>query len=144
MLQKTTHNIENVASNEANLEGKIEKKKIELERNQKRLLTLKKVPCEKYVKFIELNVDRYAHHLLEFYWQNAFYIFQVRPAFMDEYEKLESELKKIYEEYIIKFRCQVSSELNFLVRDIICATYYWIFTICFRLISNSKLKNMRE
>ena len=33
---------------------------------------------------------------------------------MDEYEKLESELKKIYEEYIIKFRCQVSSELNFL------------------------------
>ena len=26
---------------------------------------------------------------------------------MDEYEKLEAELKKIYEEYIIKFRCQV-------------------------------------
>jgi clusterin-associated protein 1 len=41
-----------------------------LERNQKRLLTLKKV----------------------------------RPAFMDEYEKLESELKKVYEEYIVKFR----------------------------------------
>lgn len=28
----------------------------------------------------------------------------VRPAFMDEYEKLEEELKKIYENYIIKFR----------------------------------------
>jgi clusterin-associated protein 1 len=53
------------------LEAKIEKKKVELDRNQKRLLTLKKV----------------------------------RPAFMDEYEKLEEELKKLYEEYIIKFRC---------------------------------------
>ena len=42
-FQKTNHNIENVASNEANLEAKIEKKKVELERNQKRLLTLKKV-----------------------------------------------------------------------------------------------------
>ena len=26
---------------------------------------------------------------------------------MDEYEKLEAELKKVYEDYIIKFRCQV-------------------------------------
>ena len=42
-IQKTTSNIENVASNEANLEAKIEKKKVELERNQKRLQTLKKV-----------------------------------------------------------------------------------------------------
>ena len=31
---------------------------------------------------------------------------------MDEYEKLEADLKKIYEEYIIKFRCQVSSGLK--------------------------------
>ena len=44
---------------------------MELERNQKRLQTLKKV----------------------------------RPAFMDEYEKLEDELKKLYVEYIVKFRC---------------------------------------
>ena len=42
-FQKTTQNIENVAANESNLDGKIEKKKVELERNQKRLLTLKKV-----------------------------------------------------------------------------------------------------
>lgn len=70
-IKATNHNIENVASNEANLEAKIEKKKVELERNQKRLLTLKKV----------------------------------RPAFMDEYEKLEGDLKKLYEEYILRFRC---------------------------------------
>ena len=69
--KKTTQNIENVAANESNLDTKIEKKKVELERNQKRLLTLKKV----------------------------------RPAFMDEYEKLEAELKQIYEEYVIKYRC---------------------------------------
>ena len=30
---------------------------------------------------------------------------KVRPAFMDEYEKLEEELRKLYEEYIVKFRC---------------------------------------
>lgn len=72
------YNIENVASNEANLEAKIEKKKVELERNQKRLLTLKKV----------------------------------RPAFMDEYEKLEAELKRLYEEYIIQFRYVEKRESN--------------------------------
>eukprot|EP00090_Calanus_glacialis_P001691 TRINITY_DN11217_c0_g1_i1.p1 TRINITY_DN11217_c0_g1~~TRINITY_DN11217_c0_g1_i1.p1 ORF type:complete len:435 (+),score=171.25 TRINITY_DN11217_c0_g1_i1:48-1352(+) len=69
--QKVQNNIENVAANEANLEAKLEKKKIELERNQKRLGTLKKV----------------------------------RPAFMDEYEKLEADLKKCYEEYMVRFRC---------------------------------------
>jgi len=68
---KVQHNIENVAANEANLEAKIEKKKVELERNQARLATLKKV----------------------------------RPAFMDEYEKLEAEMKKCYEEYMMRFRC---------------------------------------
>ena len=76
LTQKVTYNIENVASNEANLEAKIEKKKVELERNQKRLATLKKV----------------------------------RPAFMDEYEKLEDELRKLYEEYIVKFRCMTHLE----------------------------------
>ena len=68
--QKVQNNIENVAANEANLEAKIEKKKTELDRNQKRLTTLKKV----------------------------------RPAFMDEYEKLEGDLKKGYEEYMMRFR----------------------------------------
>ena len=35
--------LENVASDEANLEAKIDKKKSELERNQKRLATLQSV-----------------------------------------------------------------------------------------------------
>lgn len=53
--------LDNVASDEANLEAKIEKRKSELDRNQKRLATLQ----------------------------------TVRPAYMDEYEKLEEELASV-------------------------------------------------
>jgi len=42
-MKKTQQAIENIASDEANLEAKIEKKKAELERNQKRLETLHSV-----------------------------------------------------------------------------------------------------
>lgn len=42
-IKKTLHSIDNVASDEANLEAKIEKKVQELERNQKRLATLQSV-----------------------------------------------------------------------------------------------------
>ena len=42
-MKKTQASIENVASDEANLEAKIEKKRAELERNQKRLETLQSV-----------------------------------------------------------------------------------------------------
>ena len=62
--------LENSASDEANLEMKIEKKKAEFERNQKRLRSLA----------------------------------NVRPAFMDEYEKLEGELSKQYKVYVEKHR----------------------------------------
>ncbi|CAI9734056.1 Hypothetical predicted protein [Octopus vulgaris] len=69
-IQKTVAMLENIAADESTLDNKIEKRKIELDRNQKRLQTL----------------------------QN------VRPAYMDEYERLEQELEKLYEAYIIKFR----------------------------------------
>ena len=42
-IRKTQEAIDNVASDEANLEAKIEKKRNELERNQKRLQTLQSV-----------------------------------------------------------------------------------------------------
>lgn len=29
----------------------------------------------------------------------------LRPPFMDEFEKLEGELRQCYEEYVSKFRC---------------------------------------
>ncbi|KAL4617914.1 clusterin-associated protein 1 isoform X1 [Arapaima gigas] len=69
-VQKTKDMLNNVSSDEVSLEAKIEKKKQELERNQKRLQTLQ----------------------------------SVRPAFMDEYEKIEEELQKHYETYVEKFR----------------------------------------
>ncbi|XP_028914390.1 clusterin-associated protein 1 isoform X1 [Ornithorhynchus anatinus] len=69
-IQRTKDLLNNVASDEANLETKIEKRKSELERNQKRLQTLQ----------------------------------SVRPAFMDEYEKIEEELQKQYDTYLEKFR----------------------------------------
>ncbi|NXF01196.1 CLUA1 protein, partial [Smithornis capensis] len=69
-VQKTKDMLNNVALDEANLEAKIEKRKLELERSQKRLQTLQ----------------------------------SVRPAFMDEYEKIEEQLQKQYSSYIEKFR----------------------------------------
>ncbi|XP_076075448.1 clusterin-associated protein 1-like isoform X3 [Mytilus galloprovincialis] len=69
-VKKTMMMLDNVASDEANLEAKIEKKRNELERNNKRLQTLQ----------------------------------SVRPAYMDEYEKLEEDLQKLYETYVLKFR----------------------------------------
>ncbi|KAJ8364151.1 hypothetical protein SKAU_G00129820 [Synaphobranchus kaupii] len=69
-VQRTTDMLNNVSLDESNLEAKIEKKKQELERNQKRLQTLQ----------------------------------SVRPAFMDEYEKIEEDLQRQYEIYVEKFR----------------------------------------
>ncbi|XP_063235119.1 clusterin-associated protein 1 isoform X1 [Bacillus rossius redtenbacheri] len=60
-----------VSANEQSLDGKIEKKRAELERNRNRLLTLKKV----------------------------------RPAFLEEFERLEAELQQLYGEYLVRFRC---------------------------------------
>ncbi|XP_032929975.1 clusterin-associated protein 1 isoform X4 [Catharus ustulatus] len=69
-VQKTKDMLSNVALDEASLEAKIEKRKMELERSQKRLQTLQ----------------------------------SVRPAFMDEYEKIEEQLQKQYSTYLEKFR----------------------------------------
>lgn len=69
-IQMTKDLLNNVSSDEASLEAKIEKKKQDLERNQKRLQTLQ----------------------------------SVRPAFMDEYEKIEEDLEKQYQTYVEKFR----------------------------------------
>ncbi|EDQ87219.1 uncharacterized protein MONBRDRAFT_27399 [Monosiga brevicollis MX1] len=68
--EKINGMMNNIAADEANLEGKLEKKRLDLDRNQKRLKSLQ----------------------------------SVRPAFMDEYEKLEGELQTSYEEYVEKYR----------------------------------------
>lgn len=42
-IRKVHKNLENIAADEANLESKIERKRLDLERNQKRLATLQSV-----------------------------------------------------------------------------------------------------
>ncbi|CAK9803847.1 Clusterin-associated protein 1 [Anthophora plagiata] len=69
-IDDTKKQIENVKDTEQNLDIRIERRRAELDRNQKRLQTLKKV----------------------------------RPAFMEEFEKLEVELRALYDDYIQKFR----------------------------------------
>ncbi|KAM4631784.1 clusterin-associated protein 1 [Discoglossus pictus] len=79
-VQKMKDLLSNVASDEVNLDSKIEKRKQELERNRKRLQTLQ----------------------------------SVRPAFMDEYEKIEEELQRQYEVYVEKYRnlCFLEQQLE--------------------------------
>lgn len=69
-IEKVVSMMGNLDADEANLASKIEKKRMDLERNNKRLRALE----------------------------------SVRPAFMDEYEKLEAELQVQYELYIERFR----------------------------------------
>eukprot|EP01135_Chromosphaera_perkinsii_P004645 Nk52_evm38s292 gene=Nk52_evmTU38s292 len=69
-IKQTNQMLDNLGSDEANLETKIEKKRMDLERNEKRLHSLQ----------------------------------SVRPAFMDEYERLEMDLQQQYEIYLMKFR----------------------------------------
>ncbi|XP_063790862.1 clusterin-associated protein 1 isoform X2 [Pseudophryne corroboree] len=78
--QKMRDFLTNGASDEVNLDSKIEKRRKELERNRARLQTLQ----------------------------------SVRPAFMDEYEKLEEELQKQYEIYMDKYRnlCYLEQQLE--------------------------------
>eukprot|EP00055_Hartaetosiga_balthica_P000847 m.137592 g.137592 ORF g.137592 m.137592 type:complete len:393 (-) comp11998_c0_seq1:213-1391(-) len=78
-VQKTIEMMDNIASDEKQLESKLKSRKEEIERSQKRLKSLK----------------------------------SVRPAFMDEYEKYEADLSKVYEEYVEKFR-----NLSFLEQEL--------------------------
>ncbi|XP_011641997.1 clusterin-associated protein 1 [Pogonomyrmex barbatus] len=69
-IDETKKQIDNVKDTEQNLDARIERRRTELDRNQKRLHTLKKV----------------------------------RPAFMEEFEKLEVEFRALYDDYLQKFR----------------------------------------
>jgi clusterin-associated protein 1 len=69
-LTQTTLAFENLQADEANLIAKIEKKKQEFDRAEKRFKSLQ----------------------------------GVRPAYMDEYEKIEIEMVTVYERYMEKFR----------------------------------------
>jgi len=69
-LTETQLKLENLSADEVNLKGKIQKRKVELDRAEKRLKSLK----------------------------------SVRPTFMEDYEKIEEDLKVLYQEYMDKYR----------------------------------------
>ena len=86
-MMKST--IDNLGSDEANLKSKIEKKSVELDRAEKRLKSLAGVRYELYPRLFSFE-----RHLF----------LLNRPAYMDEYEKIEGDLIKFYSSYIEKFR----------------------------------------
>ena len=90
--EKVTEKIESISADEAALELKIEKKKEDLERYRKRLDALKSV---RWVFFTCLSLDLMIKAP----------IFFNRPAFMDEFERLEQELTALYDNYVLKHRC---------------------------------------
>ncbi|XP_009007292.4 clusterin-associated protein 1 isoform X4 [Callithrix jacchus] len=87
-VQKTKDLLNNVASDEANLESKIEKRKLELERNRKRLETLQSVrPCfmDEYEKVEEELQKQYDIYLEKF--QNLTYL----EKQLEDYHRMEQE-----------------------------------------------------
>ena len=62
--------LEDLEKDEKNLEGKIKKRSVELERAEKRMKSLQ----------------------------------TVRPAFMDEYDRIEQEVERVYEYYVLKHK----------------------------------------
>ncbi|KAF5294390.1 hypothetical protein FQR65_LT10755 [Abscondita terminalis] len=76
-MTDTKQLIDNVSASESSLDAKIERRKVELDRYEKRLQTLKKV----------------------------------RPAFLEEFNELESELEKLFTQYSVRLRT-----LNYLER----------------------------
>jgi clusterin-associated protein 1 len=84
--------LENLEADESNLKNKIEKKKADLERNKNRLKGMQ-VRC--LLHLLSLLVL----HKLTRGDQKA-----LRPAYMDEYEKLEKELQGFHKVYLEKFR----------------------------------------
>lgn len=81
-IDECKQQIDNVSATEANLDNKIERRKVEIDRYEKRLQSLKKV----------------------------------RPAFLDEFTQLESELEQLFLQYSTKIR--ILSQLERLVSDV--------------------------
>ncbi len=122
-MEKTKDMLGNVVSDETSLDNKIEKKKQELERSRKRLQTLQSV---RSVHTLTGNTqelfpsalgklfsfkERQRHSELSFFWG---FLFFFRPAFMDEYEKIEEDLQNHYDSFVEKFRnlCFLESQLD--------------------------------
>ncbi|KAI0237805.1 Clusterin-associated protein 1 [Lamellibrachia satsuma] len=87
-IRKTQQAIDNVASDEANLEARIEKKRNELERNQKRLQTLQSVRpayMDEYEALEETLQKLYDEFMIKF--RNQAYLEQL----LEEHDRVEQD-----------------------------------------------------
>ena len=117
-MDQVQHNIENVAANEANLEAKIEKKKVMINQMTSPMIDqmIDQMIHQMMDQMINQMIDQMIETRLVDGQLNVIVCYQVelernqarlatlkkvRPAFMDEYEKLEGEMKKCYEEYMV-------------------------------------------
>ncbi|KRZ86131.1 Clusterin-associated protein 1 -like protein [Trichinella sp. T8] len=91
-LKQTLKDMENIEKDELAVTSKIEKKKSELDRLQTRLAQLQTVRSV-MINFT-MNNDNFEKN------ENQFF----RPAYMDEYETAEEELRRIYSQYVLKYR----------------------------------------
>ncbi|XP_065831936.1 putative leucine-rich repeat-containing protein DDB_G0290503 [Oscarella lobularis] len=90
--RESVHRLENLAGDEANLEARIEKKKQELERNQKRLKSLQNViPAfmDEYEK-LEAKLKRHYEEYIERFRNLTFREHQLKELNRIEQEKLEA------------------------------------------------------
>uniref|UniRef100_X1ZAE9 Clusterin-associated protein 1 n=1 Tax=Capitella teleta TaxID=283909 RepID=X1ZAE9_CAPTE len=99
-IKKTMRSIENVAADEANLESKIEKKSLDLERNQKRLQTLQSVRpayMDEYERFEEDLQNMYDQFMIKF--RNQAYLEQLLEDYnrseQDKTEDIENHLRQL-------------------------------------------------
>ena len=118
--------MDNLAADEANLEAKIDKRKLELDRSQKRLKSLLAIRPVGHARmrffcFISFIHSSFFHSFFPFLFFFFFFFFffficcccliawlapySLRDqAYMDEYERLEEELQKQYQVYVELFR----------------------------------------
>ncbi|KAJ8942738.1 hypothetical protein NQ318_007905 [Aromia moschata] len=100
-ITETKQLIDNVAATEASLDSKIERRKLEIDRYEKRLQTLKKVRqihAAGHLNGPDLNVNNRR---------------SIRPAFLEEFTTLEQELEELFVQYSIRLRCVSQLEKQF-------------------------------
>lgn len=115
-MQSLEKQAADLLADQRNLEAKLKKRQQELERGEKRLQSLQTVRCE------GRSACSCVYHTLTAHPPR-------RPAFMDEYEKLEGELAEEYEIYLEKFRnldyleheLDLHSKVRGFVRCLLCA-----------------------
>ncbi|CAL8285136.1 unnamed protein product [Merluccius merluccius] len=113
-VQRSKEMLENVASDEVSLEGKIEKKRQDLERNQKRLQTLQSVRPSFMDEYDRMEVD--LQQLYETYVEK-FRNLSFLETQLDEYHRLEQDRLEEAENTLRTIQLKLREEERKLIRS---------------------------